>query len=286
MKDFKFNYRGIFQKKKKIQIFRMFCGINTAPLSVVKSVQSLLSAAEMLASTLPNISGSFINYAFLLCDDYFSKNQSTPESIESFNKLKSVLTKCKISNAKELEQFGDSILAAAEDSSLPNEMYRLAYLSYAATSIHGPASQRVNQKIKRMESKIFAQPNPQNQNIQYQQSNSQNAPIQNYPVNNNGIPQTAHPSMVTIPSYPKIDGPEFNNIPNPPQTFGYSQKPPPSNVQYPQISSQENHSQTKKTDDNNKCKQLIEIARLAFKNGSLNVAYAAMSAAIKELDKK
>lgn len=290
----------------------MFCNINTAPLSTVKSVASLLSAAEMLENDLPDISGSFITYAFMLCEDHFSKNPTNPIIDESFSELKDLSTISTVSSAKELEQFGDSILAAADDSPLPNEMYRLAYLSYAATSIHGSTSHRVNQKMKRIETKILPQANDfQNQNL-YQHTNIQRIPTHppttnymNHNFNNNfslnGIPQQPNylpkqtfsqpsqisdPSMITIPSYPKIESPHFDRIKDQAQNHEpnqhSSQKTNHADTSHPHPI----QNQTKIPESQKKCKELVEIAKVAFKNGSLKVAYAAMAAAIKELEKK
>lgn len=288
----------------------MFCNINTTPLSTVKSVASLLSAAEMLESSLPDISGSFITYAFMLCEDHFSRNPTNALIDESFSELKDLSTISTISSAKELEQFGDSILAAADDSTLPNEMYRLAYLSYSATSIHGPTSHRVNQKMKRIESRISPQRNDlQSQNNMYQQTNMHTIPNQppvttygNYPNNFNlnsnnnyslnNIPQQpasmygqnfAQPnqvsdnSMLVMPSYPKIESPHFDRI-NKEQS---KQQP---NLGVHTDSSHSQPIKKEKNESSKKCKELVEIAKVAFKNGSLKVAYAAMAAAIKELE--
>ena len=199
--------------------------LNIAPLAVVDSVPALLSAAEMLndVSELEGISDSFITYADQLCQDYFANHPPNDEQLESYKQLRDASTIAGTASNEELENFGDRIMAEAEDSTLPDEMLRLAYLSYASTSIHGPISDRINKKLKRIENKMNRSNANDNKNSQSNESKN---------------------------------------------------KPTPSEIK----------NQRNKVYE--RCEDLLKLAKLAFKNGSLTVAYASISAMIQEIDNR
>ncbi|OHT14278.1 hypothetical protein TRFO_15458 [Tritrichomonas foetus] len=282
----------------------MFCNINSVPLSVVNSVPSLLSAAEMLEDSFPDVSGSFITYAFMLCDDYFSKNETNAEIDDSFSELKDLSTISTACSAKELEQFGDSILAASEDSQHPQEMNRLAYLAYAATSIHGAPSKRISQKMKRIESKIDPSQNT-NQNTGNDSYNSRpvfpvypTEGIQYFDPHGNvpSKPQYASSDAANVQNYQKAQPSSFHyQSPDQisPQNSHQNYNQQHQTVDYGQVNSSGHDEQQQdilcepvevKPHVRSKCEELVEISRLAFKNGSFPVAYAALTMAIAEVD--
>ena len=92
-----------------------------------------------------------------------------------------------------------------------------------------------------------------------------------------------------MPNYPSIQDPRFDiNPPKAPATL-YNQQQQPSSQKQNHTNAahaQPTQNKTQKTEAQKKCQELVEIAKVAFKNGSLAVAYAAMSAAIKELETK
>jgi hypothetical protein len=128
----------------------MFCGISTALFdSFVPSISALLSAAEMLQSRFPRIRGAFIRYAAGLIENHLVDIRNTAQFDAAFAPLRTMAQSATVAPVDELERFGNSLLAAG-DPSTANEFYRLAYLAYCATSIHGPIPPRIGQKIAKL----------------------------------------------------------------------------------------------------------------------------------------
>ncbi|KAH0791173.1 hypothetical protein GPJ56_004912 [Histomonas meleagridis] len=241
----------------------MLQNFHPEPLGCVPSVLSLISAAKMLEEDQPDLSGTFLCYAFSLCNDYFSQHPSSPEIDKVFLELKDLTALATISTEKELEQYGDSLYAAAEDSDYPPQMYSLAYLCYASVSIHGPLPERTFKKAKRVEAKVssYIQPQPQPQQIQ------QN----NYNNNTTDVPTVSYGQVPEVPeivvNYPKV------------LDASLRQSMASANVT---AAKQNPVAQRKK--EESRAAELVHIARDAFKHGSNLIAYGALVAAIKDLE--
>lgn len=253
----------------------MFSNINTTPLAVVPSVPAILSAAEMLEDQFPDIAGSFIQYATLLCEDYFSKHPSNPEidrSMKDLQELNASISEISIrSTAKELEQFGDSLIATADITDLPTEMTRLVYLLYGATSIYGKISDKVNKKMQKLEIRLSSSSVPP-PTIQPSHQPPQ-MPV--YPKFED-ISQTPTVSHSAGINYPSLNDLKMDNHPDISNAKGFH---------YPNFDLLTSSTTTAQNPNNhNKIKELVQIASVAFKKGSLNVAYAAMTAALTQME--
>ena len=223
------------------------------PLGCVPSVLSLISAAKMFEEDQPDLSGTFICFAFSLCNDYFSHHPSSPEIDQAFLDLRDLSVLATISTEKELEQFGDSLYAAAEDSDYPPQMYSLAYLCYASVSIHGPLPERTLKKIKRVEAKVSSYIQPRTpQPPQNVCQNAADVPTVSY----GDVPDVSE----IIVNYPKVQDAPLR------QSLAASQ------------------CSTVPRKSESRAVELVHIARDAFKHGSNLIAYGALVAAIKDLE--
>ena len=131
----------------------MFCAIDTSSLACVKSGPALISAAELLNQVAPVISGAFIQYAIQLCDAHFSVH-GMPQNATEYTKLKQLVTYYQIASSHDLDRFADSLMACLGMSKAPKDLEKLAYLCYAAKSIHGPISAKTQGQIKALEDRI------------------------------------------------------------------------------------------------------------------------------------
>lgn len=283
----------------------MFCGINAFSFPGVSGLQGLLSAAEMLQSGCPKISGAFIKYALSLIENHYSDDQPSPEVMPQYTALQQLSKSMPIASAKELESFGDSLIAAA-DGPTTVDFYRLAYLAYACTTLEGEIKSRVLTKFSKAEQNIACNvPPPEamymppgQSQVNYPRVSAGGPPVYTPPGQQQQGPpvytppeQQQGPPVFTPPG--QQQGPPVYTPPGQqqgPPVFtppGQQQGPPvftppggaggpPVFSGSPSIAPPQNHQQIQ---------QLAELARDALNSGANDVAYTAMLAAIKEIEK-
>ena len=127
-----------------------FCGLNTQLFESVPCLGALLSAAEMLQQTSPLISGAFMKYANALIENYLAQTGSTDELDAALAPFTQRANAAQAASARDLERFGDALVAAAEDDTAV-DFHKIAYLCYTATSIYGVMTSRVMQKMSKAE---------------------------------------------------------------------------------------------------------------------------------------
>ena len=127
-----------------------FCGLNTQLFESVPCLGALLSAAEMLQQTSPTISGAFMKYANALIENYLAQTGSTEELDAALAPFTQRANAVQAASARDLERFGDALVAAAEDDTAV-DFHKIAYLCYTATSIYGVMTSRVMQKMSKAE---------------------------------------------------------------------------------------------------------------------------------------
>ena len=127
-----------------------FCGLNTQLFESVPCLGALLSAAEMLQQTSPLISGAFMKYANALIENYLAQTGSTNELDAALAPFTQRANAAQAASARDLERFGDALVAAAEDDTAV-DFHKIAYLCYTATSIYGVMTSRVMQKMSKAE---------------------------------------------------------------------------------------------------------------------------------------
>ena len=124
----------------------MYCGIDTTLFKDIPGVQGILSAAEFLNSSQSQIAGAFIHYASSLVQNYLAKAGSTPELDQAFSALKQTAAIFPAANQKDLEIFGDKLVASASGT-FSSDFYRIGYIAYAAISLYGSLPPRILNKI-------------------------------------------------------------------------------------------------------------------------------------------
>ena len=129
----------------------MFCGIDTSLLDDVPSVPALLSAAEMLQSAAPVISGSFVRLAVLLCDSHFSQNPPASAADAAYLKLKYLAASMEPASTLDLDRFANMLIARIPESATAPELRELVYFCRAAHCIHGPISEQTISQLKALE---------------------------------------------------------------------------------------------------------------------------------------
>jgi hypothetical protein len=126
----------------------LFFGFDASGLADVDGVLCLLSAAEMLQQKLPKIYATFIHYSSALVTNFIAENSTQGLELAAAP-LRSLAQSCRPAPVAEVERFGDSLVAGADgDTALA--FNRLAYLAYCATSMYGPMTPRISNKIQRL----------------------------------------------------------------------------------------------------------------------------------------
>ena len=250
----------------------MYCSVDTAPFSSIPGAQALISASEMLSTVYPKISGSFLHYASALIQNSLATIPLTPNLNTAKQQLFTACQYAPHASPAELEQFGDSLLTGA-DGPLSNALYDLAYLSYAATTLYKPISDRITTKIQKTQKKKSGESITPTQGFPYSPSNNQydqSSSLPNVPYTdfNQGLPQFTPGT------------PQFNQ--GPPQFTPSNDAQ--NNFNLPPFL-QQSGLQLNLDEHQQSILQLIELAKSEFKNGSKEIAYTAMLAAIKELEK-
>jgi hypothetical protein len=119
----------------------------------VQSLPALLSGAQLLNPIAPSISGAFIRYASALIENQLAQNGSNSSLDTAFSPFRKFSSSSACASARELERFGDGLIAAV-GGSFAVDFIRLAYLCYAACSLHGELPARVRQKLEQWERRV------------------------------------------------------------------------------------------------------------------------------------
>ena len=127
-----------------------YLGVNTRLFEGVPSLGAILSAAEMLQQKCPLISGALVKYAVALIENNLAQVGSTQELDAALAPLAQRAGASHAAGARDLERFGDALVAAAVDD-YAVDFYKLGYLCYTATSIYGPLTTRLQQKLSKAE---------------------------------------------------------------------------------------------------------------------------------------
>lgn len=226
----------------------MYSGVNSTDLSMIPSVPALLSAAEVIGGVAPEVSGAFLNYALYITDHYFNEHPISPNQHATYQQLTKMSRAVQIGSAKKLERFGDSITLIADDTQIQTHMYRLAYLAYAATSIHGFISTRVETKMQKVIPKIN----------QIEPNVAQQSPGQ----------QVAAPPATDLPFLAYGD-PLSVRASNNSDITNTQNKPSYDDIFYGK--------------PNTRALDLLEVSNASFRNNSFDLSYAALTAALKDL---
>lgn len=273
----------------------MYCGIDTTLFKDIPGVQGILSAAEFLNSSQSQIAGAFIHYASSLVQNYLAKAGSTPELDQAFSALKQTAAIFPAANQKDLEIFGDKLVASASGT-FSSDFYRIGYIAYAAISLYGSLPPRILNKISNAQQHMgidetSAAPYGNNQ----LSSNgpplfTPNGPPQFTP---NGPPQFT-PSVPqqfssSVPPQSTPNGPPQFTPGVPPQFTPNGQSQPNLNMNSsynqniptgaPQFSGSVNNKQKSKEN----ALKLAEIAKDALSSGNPDVAVSSIIAAMNEL---
>ena len=218
----------------------------------IKGALPAISAAEMLEQSQPQISASLATYALQLIDNVVVTFGESPELSDARQKILAHVAGKQLADTKMLDRFGSSLYMAAESSPNKSELMGLAYLAYAASSIHGPMKKSVMQRLLKAEKGISPE------SVSFTPSSSEMPP--------SGAPSSFVPSTPP-PSQPQSDMP--------------SQEPP---SQFPPWMYQQGDEST--DNDDPKAQKLATIARDSFKAGAYDIALTAMLALVKELEVK
>ena len=260
----------------------MYHQINTYVFNNIPGVPALISASELLSSLNPQISGSFLHYAEALVENSMAINGSNSELESAYAQLAAVSQYSPHSNPQQLEFFADSLITAAEGS-VALDLYELAYLAYACTSLYGPLSKRVSNKIQKVEpclsQAVQFTSNNKNNNLNYNNYTNDANDYQNHQNNQNNTNNTFSNNYPNINNYNIQVSDNQNALPdflNPQSNSSNSKSSVPVFMQDSSIQFDLDPNQQKALD-------LIELARIQFKQGSKEVAYSALVAAIKEL---
>lgn len=265
----------------------MYCGINTQIFKDIPCISGIVSAAEMLLPRYPTIAGSFLQYATGLVQNYLSQAGSTPELDQAYSMLKQVTSNCQFANPKDLESFGDCLVASANEP-YTADFYRLAYVAYASTSFYGQISTRVLNKIANTQQ--YLNLDSTNVSLQFTQGISSQFP-------GGGPPQfTPYGSTPNGPPQFTPNGPPQFTPNGPPQftPFGDTKststlpKQAPSNSTYNQGFPQypTNITTNNASNPNANPLKLAEMAKNAMDSGNNDMALSLIYAAMKELEKK
>ena len=229
--------------------------INIQAFNSIPGVPALISGSELLSSINPQISGSFLRYAEALVEKSLATQGINSDVESGYADLASASQYSSNATPQQLEAFADSLIAAA-DGPMAIVLYELAYLAYACTSIYGPISKRVQNKIQKIEPTLTQK-------------------TQDLSANSDSLSRT----VFFLPNDTPFQFPK-NNVPNfsfPAPTTSDSSTSLPPFMQTSSITLSLGPNQQKALD-------LVELAKVQFKQGSKEVAYSAMIAAIKELE--
>ncbi|KAH0787022.1 polycystic kidney disease protein 1-like 3 [Histomonas meleagridis] len=290
----------------------MYCGIDASHFKEVNGIAVVLSAAEMLKGSFPNMQGTFLHYAAELIKKVIPNAESMPEKSVDMMTLNAMADGAACASVEELEKFGDALVSAAlTNASLAGELKRVAYVAYAATSLHGPISPVIQNKMQSIEGGLLSYSPPTTSApsaggppvftpgsnaggppvftpgsskasgppVFTPGSNAQGPPVFTPDSNAGGPP-------VFTPGSSKASGPPVftpqNTPPDPVKT-----QPPPSSPSYPEITASmryDPNSENKKQDQSSVL-DLVKLANDAFENDVYEVAFTALLASVEELKK-
>jgi hypothetical protein len=104
----------------------------------------------LLKSVAPPISGALLRYASGLLENELAQTGSNATLDSAFSPLRNLSASLPCASARDLERFGDALLAASSGP-FSLDFYRFAYLCYAAYSFHGELPLRLSQKLAKCE---------------------------------------------------------------------------------------------------------------------------------------
>lgn len=262
----------------------MYCGINCQSFQNIPSINALLSAAEMLQTSHPTISGSLKHYATSLLS-----NKILPTD-PNYQSLLQLSNQTPSASAIELEQFADALIASAQGP-YETDFYRLAYLIYGSISVQCQLPTRIMNKIHNAQqftacnSPSFAgygsgspntyAPLPPNDLV-----NSQILPPPDFfGTSTQNIPSTFNQSgpPTFTPQFASDHPPEFT----PPTQPTYN----PTNNFNPSYPSAPSPSHTVNSIITQNSLKMAEMAQVALTSGNQNLAFSLLLGAILELQK-
>lgn len=124
----------------------------------VKGLIPVVSVAEMLKDSCPRISTTFYYYAYQLLDNHIITFGEDPTLIEYRNNIFQKVNLKMIVPANDLELFGDKLISFSTKSHNSQELKYIAYLAYAATTIHGPLNKKIGMKLAEYDPTSINQP--------------------------------------------------------------------------------------------------------------------------------
>jgi hypothetical protein len=128
----------------------MESGFNPSFFPQLPSLPALLSACTLLKGPSPPVSGALAHYACALVESHLAANGSNPRFDAAFAPLRAFASALPCAPACDLERFADALMGASARG-FAQEFHGLAYLAYAACSLHGDLSPRVQQKLAKCE---------------------------------------------------------------------------------------------------------------------------------------
>lgn len=141
----------------------MFFGISQDDIKTITGLAPALSVAEMLSARYPSISNAFLQYSSQLVENSIIVYEKDKKLIEIKKIIDSKINGTKIASVSELEKFADHLVHRFSKNPTIPELPKIAYMTYAVTSIFGPLQPEISKKMVAAEKmKPAPQPAPQN----------------------------------------------------------------------------------------------------------------------------